>query len=278
MAFKPAARKGLLVIGVLYAITAAVMVVRFREAAKPAQPEQAARRVQEKLNEVRRDLRGETAEEGAPAPSTPAEDALEDDPEHIRTTPISEKEAARIFQDYFRARGKIVGVNFTLVMQCLNFGILLLVLYGLAWDPMLRFLDERRRIIQGRLADAAKLKEESEGVLKTHHDELSELRRERADILEQARSMGEQEGSQLLERARREAQRVQRDGRERLGEQVRTARAALRRELAELATKIAAHILAREVTQEEHDKAIKEALQRIESEVEDSGEAADEGQ
>jgi len=261
LALRPAAKKGLLVIGVLYAITVAVMIASFVREARPRQPEAAGKRIQVKLNEVLYDLRHDPGEDGA-APGD-VENELRADVEHVRSADITAKEAAEIFHNYFRARGKIVGMNVTLVVQWLNFGILLLILYGLLWDPLLKFLDERARTIKGRLDDAAASREEARRAVARHREELAKLRRERADILEQARSMGEQEGDQIVQRARREAERTGRRAQEELAEQVRAGRAALRAETADLAVAIAARILGREVSIEDHRRLAEELIEQI---------------
>ena len=264
MAIKPQAKTGLLVIGVLYVVTIGLMLVNFIRAAKPAQPDLAARHIQAKLNEVWRDL--QTDEEPSADTVVAGSDSLKADPDHVRDVEISEKEAAEIFNKYFPARGQIIGVNITLVMQILNFGILLLILYGFLWDPMLRFLDERRRTIKRRLDDAEENRKQAQHVLQERQDELARIRRERADVIEQARSMGEQEGDQIVERARRGAQRIVAQTDERIDEQVRAARAALRREMAELASRIAARVLQREVSPEDHDEIIRAMLSELDKE------------
>jgi F-type H+-transporting ATPase subunit b len=269
LAIKPAAKKGLLIFGILYAITVAVMVTAFVRAAKPKNPQAAARAIQAKLNEVLLDLQKDPAEGTEPASEPP--NMLEADPEHVRTREVSEKEAVEIFQRYFPARGQIIGINITLVMQCLNFGILMLLLYGFLWDPLLEFLDQRRRAIRQRIDDAAASKQQADQALRERREELAEIRRTRAGIIEQAHSMGEQEGDQIVERARREAQRHMEQTQERLDEQVRAARSALRSEVADLAARIAAQILKREVSQRDHEVVIAEMLDRMEPGTPDAG-------
>ncbi len=243
---KPIAKKGLIAIVVLYALTVGVMITNFLREARPEDPEEATRAIQQVLNDE-------------------LERAYDRDPEHIRDPqrPITDAEAARVFEELFPHKGTIININYTLIMQCLNFAILLLVLYGYLWDPLLQFLDKRRALISERLDDAARSRKEAEGLLQQRHHELGQLRSERGGIVEQAKSLGEQERGRIVERARREAEMLMQQTEERLGEEVRRARVALREEVAELAVRVAAQVLKREISRQDHDTLIEDVVARM---------------
>jgi F-type H+-transporting ATPase subunit b len=87
------------------------------------------------------------------------------------------------------------GVNWHhLLSQIVSFGIVCVVLYLLAYKPILRILEARRQQIAGGLANAEKIKAE-----------LARIEAERLGILRQA----DGEGKQLIEEARAVAARVQ---------------------------------------------------------------------
>lgn len=240
---KPVAKKGLMIVGVLYVLTVGVMVASFVRGARPKYPEEVAERLQERLEEVR-------------------QWAYERDREHIRQRPIAEQDAATVV-DLLARPGMIINVNYTLIIQCLNFVILVLILYGWLWDPMLQMLDKRRAMIRERLDGAAATREEAGGLRRQRQRELGQLRGERAGIIEQATSMGEQERERVVERAHREAEGIALETRERLKEEARRARMALREEVAELATRIAAQVLKRELSRQDHDRLIEEMAERM---------------
>jgi F-type H+-transporting ATPase subunit b len=86
------------------------------------------------------------------------------------------------------------GVNWPhLGAQIVSFAIVCLVLYLLAYKPILRMLDARRQQIAGGLANAEKIKAE-----------LARIETERLDVLAQADAAGKQ----LIEEARAAAARV----------------------------------------------------------------------
>jgi F-type H+-transporting ATPase subunit b len=231
---KPSAKKGLIVICILYAITVSVMVGDFIVAAKPKYPDEVTQRIQQELNGIR-------------------QWAYENDPDHVSATLITQKQAREVMDDLFGRQGSIINVNYTLLMQWMNFGVLLLILYGWLWDPLLKFLDERRSFVRQRLA------------------ELNELREERTGILDQARGAGQQERTEIVQQARQEAERIAGQTRDRIGEEVRRSRVALQEEVAELATDIAGRLLQREVTRQDHDRIINEMVARMATEPEETG-------
>lgn len=237
---KSGAKKGLLVICVLYALTVGVMIWNFKA---EAEPDVTPAELQQKLEEVR-------------------QWAYDRDPRNIRTTEISEDEAAGLMELIAR-RGQIININYTLIMQCLNFGILLLLLYGWLWDPLLAFLDERRRSVRERLQSAEENRRRAEELREKRREELNQLRSERTQILEQARASAERQRTDIVEHARQEADRIAEQAGERLDEEVRRARITLREEVADLATRIAGRVLEREVRTEDHESVIERMIERL---------------
>jgi len=241
---KPGAKKALLVVGVLYAIVVAAMVVALVRKGRPRHGPEVARQVQAALEQVRRQ-------------------AHEADPEHVRASEITVKEARAVVKELLARPGSIISINYTLAMQCLNFAVMLLILYGVLWDPVLKFLDERREGIRRQLEEAAASREQARRLSEKRRRELEELRRERAEILAQAKDAAEQQRREIVEQARREADRLVAQGAERVSEEVRAARHALQQELADLATRIAARVLKREVRAEDHARVVQEMSEQM---------------
>lgn len=89
------------------------------------------------------------------------------------------------------------GVDWShLISQSISFGIVCIVLYKLAYTPILQILETRRQQIAAGLANAAKIKAE-----------LARIESERQSILTKAGD----EGKRLIEEARLAAARVQAD-------------------------------------------------------------------
>jgi len=170
--------------------------------------------------------------------------------------PLSHKQVEAIYGEVFEGEGKIIGFNYTLLMQILNFLILMTLLYGFLWDPMIRFLDERRAQIQGDLDAAVKTREEAEQKLQQYEDQIHEARREHSLLLERAQHEGQAIREQIVEDARREAEQILANARQTIDADVVNAHAKLRNEIGGLAVRIAEKILEREIRAQEHDVLI----------------------
>ena len=154
-----------------------------------------------------------------------------------------------------------LGINLpSLLAQLINFTLLLVLLTVLAYRPLLRVLDERRRRIQEGLeaSEAAKQR-------------LSETEQEVARELEKAR----QEGQTLIGQAQQMSARIQEEGRqqarteaEHLLERARSeiqmerdsAIAELRREFADLTITAAERVIRRSLDRQAHRQLIEEVL------------------
>jgi len=102
-----------------------------------------------------------------------------------------------------------LGINLTfLITQIVNFILLVLILYGVAWKPIARMLDRRRETIAKGLEDArvaaearANAEKEAEGILAKAQQQANEL-------VQQATVRAEKVERELRAAAEQEAQRA----------------------------------------------------------------------
>ncbi len=156
---------------------------------------------------------------------------------------------------------KALGINLpSLLAQLINFTILLVVLYLLAYKPVLRLLDERRKRIQEgieaseeakrRLAEAEKeVQSELEKARQEGHALIGQAQQISGRIQEEARTQARQEAEQLLTRARSEIQ-LERD----------SAIAELRKEFADLTITAAERVIRQSLDRQAHRRLIEETL------------------
>jgi len=167
--------------------------------------------------------------------------------------------------DRFMRRGEIIGVNYTIVMQWLNFLILLALLYGFLWEPMLKLLDKRREQIASDLRTARSGRE-------TVEKEVAELRKERVlaqaerrELREKGAREGEDERKRIVAAAREEAARLLEAARQSINAETEGARADLRNYLAEVSIAAAEKIVAHEIRQEDHEELIRDFLKELDT-------------
>lgn len=145
------------------------------------------------------------------------------------------------------------------------FLLVLVVLGKFAWTPMLAMLQEREQFIHRSLADAKREREEAEATLKEYAARLQAARAEATDILEQARRDSERLREELRQRARTEADTMIKNAERQIGLQTQRALQDIRREAVDLSVAIASKVIQRNLTKEDNERLIDEALKQVES-------------
>ncbi|HVV39232.1 MAG TPA: F0F1 ATP synthase subunit B [Candidatus Paceibacterota bacterium] len=95
-----------------------------------------------------------------------------------------------------------------LLIQGLNFGILLVGLWYFLYGPVMRMLEERRQKVMQGVADAQKAHEELAQIEHSRAAKLAEAGREADTIVSQARTAGSQKERELITQGESAAQRI----------------------------------------------------------------------
>jgi F-type H+-transporting ATPase subunit b len=161
--------------------------------------------------------------------------------------------------------GSLIEINASLIVQIVNFLVLLAVLYAIAYKPLVRSLQARSTAIQEQLAEAQAAREaaqrqlaEFEAKLQAAHAE-AQATRERA--LHEAATLKER----LAAEARQEAARLLETARAEIDQSVRRARADLKAQVGALAVDIAERLVQRSLRGEDHEQIIQQALARMDT-------------
>lgn len=149
-----------------------------------------------------------------------------------------------------------------LVAQLVNFGILLVLLYFIAYKPIRRMLDERSAKVKASMEQADQMKEmmaKTEGQVK---EELGAARAERQNILAQAEQVGQQVKEEAREQAKQDAEVMVAKARSEIERERDEAIAELKREFADLAILAAEKVINETLDKEKHRKLIDEVLEQ----------------
>ncbi len=144
-----------------------------------------------------------------------------------------------------------------------TFLLLLGVLWKFAWNPILGALDARERAIQKTIEDAERLQAEAAEVLEEHQKRLAEAREERNKILDEARKAGEHLKTDVLEKARTEAEQVLARAKRQIELETEQALLTIRDEAAELAVKAAERVIERSLSDDDHRRMAREAVSEL---------------
>jgi F-type H+-transporting ATPase subunit b len=150
-----------------------------------------------------------------------------------------------------------------LLYHVLNFALLVAVLVWFGRKPVRTFLAERRVGIVENLKGAEGVLAEAESRLTEWQRKIRSLDVELEQIRATARDRAEAERARILADAEAVAERIRRDAASVVGQEVRRAQAALRREAGDLAVEIAERLLREGVTQADRARLVDEFVQRI---------------
>ncbi len=144
------------------------------------------------------------------------------------------------------------------------FLLVVIVLGKFAWGPILALLQQREQFIHKSLADAKHDRDEAEARLKEYTAKIQASRNEAAEIVEEARRDGERLREDLRTKARSEAERMIQSAERQI--QVETGRALeqIRREAVDLSVLIASKIIQKNLTKDDNERLIDEALKQVE--------------
>jgi F-type H+-transporting ATPase subunit b len=157
--------------------------------------------------------------------------------------------------------GNVGNAVWTLVI----FLIVVVVLGKFAWGPVLALLKQREDFIHKSLSDAKHDRDDAEARLKEYAARLQSAQLEAVGIIEEARKDSERLRQELRDRARSEADTMIKNAERQIELQTTRAIQHLRQEAVELSVTIASKILQRNISKEDNEKLIADALRQIEA-------------
>lgn len=160
--------------------------------------------------------------------------------------------------------GSLIEVNWTLGVQLVSFLLLLAVLSRLLYRPLVGALAGRTAAIQQQLAEAQAVREEAQQALGAMEERIRAAHADAQALRERALREAAELRERLSVEARQEAARLIEGAQAQVSQEVRRARAELRAEVGVLATQIAERLIRKSLTDEDHQRLLREALARVE--------------
>lgn len=156
--------------------------------------------------------------------------------------------------------GGLISIDKSLIVQFVNFFILLFILQRLLYKPFLAKMRERTTAIKDSLdsaqaarAEALRQQEENEAKLRAAYAEAAAIRA-------QAVKEAAEESRQHIETAQAQARKLVDDTKAQLDAEIRRARDELRREVSDLAVAVAEKLVRRSLREDDHRRLVTEAI------------------
>ena len=144
------------------------------------------------------------------------------------------------------------------------FGILMVVLWRLAWPAILRSVEERERRIQHQLDEAEKARAEAARYLEEQRQLLEHARAEAQEILARAKAVATKEREALLARTREEQEQLLDRARREIEAEKEKAILALRKEAVDLAIAAASKLIEQQLDDDANRRLVLEYLASLE--------------
>ena len=150
------------------------------------------------------------------------------------------------------------------IWTIITFLVLLALLAKFAWRPLLQALESRQASIRQSLDDAQKAKQELERLHAESAEIIRQSRVEADSIISRSRGDAERLREEMRQKARAEADAIVKNAERQI--QLETGRALqqIRKEAIDLSVMIASKLIQRNLTREDNERLIEEALKQVE--------------
>ena len=160
----------------------------------------------------------------------------------------------------------ILDVNPGLIIwTAVTFLVVFVTLRFFAWNPIVRALDARAEKIHKDIDRAEGVRKEAETKLEEYLEKLNAHRQEGQDIIAEARKSSEQLKQEMIETAQKETEAIKLRGIRDIQLAMDKALEQYHQDLARTAVSIAAQILGKTLSAEDHQLLIREAAEKVKS-------------
>jgi F-type H+-transporting ATPase subunit b len=150
------------------------------------------------------------------------------------------------------------------IWTILTFLVLLGLLAKFAWTPLLQALESRQASIKKSLDDAAQAKVELERLHEKSAQIIREARIEAESIVGKSRADAERVRAEMKDKARAEADVIVKNAERQIQLETTRALQQIRTEAVDLSVMIASKIIQRNLSKEDNERLIDEALKQVE--------------
>ncbi len=160
--------------------------------------------------------------------------------------------------------GSLIDVNPGLIFWTwVTFIILMIVLYKIAWKPILAALNQREKDIEDSLNKAEQAKLEAQKILEENQASLAKAEEESKKIIEQSRAYAENLKEQILKESKEQAKKIIDDAGAEIERQKEAAFDELKTQVAEIAVQAAEKIMKENLDKDKNKKIVEKYLGEI---------------
>ena len=151
------------------------------------------------------------------------------------------------------------------IWTIITFLVLLTILAKFAWGPLLRALESRQQSIRQSLDDAQKAKLELERLQVESAQIIRQARVEAESIITESRAAAGRLREEMRQKAKAEADAIVKNAERQIQLETTRALQQIRHEAVDLSVMIASKIIQRNLSKEDNERLIEEALKQVEA-------------
>ena len=159
----------------------------------------------------------------------------------------------------------MVDLNGTLVLQILNFIVLVLILAKYAYKPLLQTMEERKRRIENDLTSAEQAREEAAALKAEYTAQLQEARKESQSIIETAKQQAEAESQAQIKELRAQLVKEKELARQEIEREREKAMQQIRAEVITLSVQVAEKLVKKDFSSADNVAFVVDNIAKIDS-------------
>lgn len=159
----------------------------------------------------------------------------------------------------------MVEINGTLLVQFINFFILVAILAKFAFKPLVGVMEARRKKIEGDLANAQATLDSAKATKKEYEAQLANARKEAQAIVEKAAQLAEWNTQAQIKELKEQLVREKEEARNEIAREQAKAMEKMREDMISLSMAIAGKIVAKNMDSQANVDLVKEAIEKLDS-------------
>ncbi|MFH1757365.1 MAG: F0F1 ATP synthase subunit B [Pseudomonadota bacterium] len=161
------------------------------------------------------------------------------------------------------AAGSGKGISGEVFWQIISFVLLSILLAQVLKKPVRSFLGQRQEEIKNSIEQAARKETESQSQLEAWERKLSVLSQEVVDLHQRISQEGEAERKRIIEHATEEGERIRKQALGVAEQEVKKARAALKKDMVDLSLEFAEKLLQETTQPQDQERLVKEFIGKM---------------
>lgn len=166
--------------------------------------------------------------------------------------------------DYMTIGASIGGFRVgDMITQLIFFIILLILLKKFAWGPLMNKMQQREEYVAGEIESAEKSRLEAEKASKEAATQLNQVKQEAQKLIEDAKAAGVKQEQNIVETARKEADRIIQAAQADIQNEKEQALQALQDKVASLSVLIASKVIEKEINEQDQEQLINDYIKEV---------------